>query len=104
MGMPIFGFGFEQRERPAQAAELVRAWKPLIEICVDAFGSSRCMFESNSPIDKQSCRYGELWNAFKLATQGGSHDERRDLFYRTACRTYKLPDLERLGDASSAGA
>ena len=49
------------------------------------------MFESNFPPDKQSCSYVELWNAFKLATQDLSPDERGDLFYGTACRTYRLP-------------
>jgi L-fuconolactonase len=98
MGMPIFGFGFEHRNRPATAAELALAWSPYIETCVEAFGTSRCMFESNFPVDKQSSTYCELWNAFKLATERWSHRERTDLFYRTACKAYRLPALERLGD------
>jgi predicted TIM-barrel fold metal-dependent hydrolase len=93
MGMPVLGFGFEQCERPPGAQTLAEAWKPFIEICATAFGTERCMFESNFPIDKQSCSYGELWNAFKLATSGWSPRERSDLFYRTACLGYRLPDL-----------
>jgi predicted TIM-barrel fold metal-dependent hydrolase len=100
MGMAVFGFGFEDAERPATATELLDAWRPIIDVCVDAFGSARCMFESNFPVDKQTCSYAELWNAFKLATSGWSQDERRDLFYRTACRVYRLPELARLGDES----
>ena len=57
------------------------------------------MFESNFPVDKQSCSYVELWNAFKLATRALASDERSDLFYRTACRTYRLPELMRVGDS-----
>lgn len=98
MGMAVLGFGFENGERPPQAQAIVNAWKPLIDVCVDVFGTSRCMFESNFPVDKQSCSYVELWNAFKLATQGWSQQERGDLFYRTACRAYSLPELERQGD------
>jgi predicted TIM-barrel fold metal-dependent hydrolase len=94
MGMAMLGFGFEQRERPPDAALLARAWKPYIEICATAFGTHRCMFESNFPIDKQSCSYVELWNAFKLATSGWSPRERSDLFYRTACQAYHLPALQ----------
>jgi predicted TIM-barrel fold metal-dependent hydrolase len=98
MGMPLFGFGFEHRGAPATAAELARAWKPYIETCVEAFGASRCMFESNFPVDKQSCSYSDLWNAFKIVTRRWSPHERSDLFYRTACRTYRLPALECLGN------
>lgn len=90
MGMPVFGFGFEHGESPASSVELAQAWQPLIDACVDAFGTKRCMFESNFPVDNQSCGYTELWNAFKLATRSMSLDERSDVFYRTACMAYKL--------------
>ncbi|CAE6843156.1 amidohydrolase family protein [Paraburkholderia domus] len=90
MGMPVFGFGFEHRGRPALSVELTQAWQPLIDACVDAFGTKRCMFESNFPVDNQTCGYTELWNAFKLATRSMSFDERSDMFYRTACTVYRL--------------
>jgi hypothetical protein len=53
MGMPIFGF--ESHERPADSQALVLAWKPLMDVCIDAFGPGRCMLESNFLVDKQSC-------------------------------------------------
>jgi hypothetical protein len=56
--------------------------------------SAAALQESNFPVDKQSCGYLELWNAFKLASRALSPGERDDLFYRTACRTYRLPELE----------
>jgi len=102
MGQTVFGFGFEHSDRPATSRELVEAWRPFINTCIDTFGTNRCMFESNSPVDKQSCTYVELWNAFKLATEALSPDERSDLFYRTASRTYRLPELERLGNECMA--
>jgi L-fuconolactonase len=98
MGMPVFGFGFENARRPATSSELARAWQPLVEESIEAFGTSRCMFESNYPVDKQSCGYLALWNAFKRMTGSLSSDERRDLFYRTACSTYRLPELRALAD------
>lgn len=103
LGMPVFGFGFEHAERPATSAELAQAWWPLIEVCIEAFGPRRCMFEGNFPVDKQSCGYTELWNAFKLATRSLSTDERHDLFHRTACRVYRLP-ADRLLTGSGCGA
>lgn len=94
MGMPIFGFGFEGGAKPATTQALVQAWKPLMDVTIEAFGPDRCMLESNFPVDKQSCSYVRLWNAFKTATSAMSNSERQALFYRTACRTYKLPELE----------
>ncbi|SDZ70370.1 Predicted metal-dependent hydrolase, TIM-barrel fold [Variovorax sp. YR266] len=93
MGMLLCGFGFERGELPPHSDALVRAWRPFIDACTNAFGSDRCMFESNFPVDKQSCSYAALWNAFKRCTSDWSVDERRSMFYRTACRAYRLPDL-----------
>ncbi len=98
LGMAVFGFGFEAEDKPAVADDLHVAWRPFIHACLETFGSSRCMFESNFPVDKQSCSYVELWNALKLATIDLSTAERCDLFYRTACRTYRLPDIEAQAD------
>lgn len=101
MGMPIFGFGFESGSKPASTQSLVQVWKPLIDVCLEAFGPTRCMLESNFPVDKQSCGYGQLWNALKQATAGLSPPERQALFYRTACQTYRLPELEAACNAAA---
>lgn len=90
MGMAVFGFGFEQGLQPAGSEALARAWKPYIDVCLDLFGPERCMFESNFPVDKQSCGYGELWNAFKIASAALSPDERKALFHDTAARVYRV--------------
>jgi L-fuconolactonase len=99
LGMPVFGFGFEHAPRPASSDELARAWQPFIDTCIETFGPSRCMFESNFPVDKQSCGYTQLWNAFKLATRSLSDSERRAMFYRTACNVYRLEQLAAAGDS-----
>ncbi len=98
MGMAVFGFGFEAGRMPAGSRELAAAWQPFIDTCIDAFGPERCMFESNFPVDKQSCGYTQLWNAFKLSSRALSPDERAHLFFRTACRVYRLPELEKICD------
>jgi len=89
-GMPSYGFGFDLRETPASSAELAEAWRPYIELCIEAFGLMRCMFESNFPVDKASCSYRTLWNAFKRIAAGASEDEKAALFERTARRVYDL--------------
>lgn len=104
MGMPMFGFGFEFEDRPATSSELALAWQPLIDACVETFGPGRCMFESNSPVDKQASGYVEIWNAFKRTTRHLSPDERRSMFYGTACEAYRLPELKRVGDAMAHAA
>jgi len=90
LGMTLGGFGFETQERPPTSEELAQAWRPYIETCIDAFGPSRCMFESNFPVDTVTCTYPVLWNAFKRITSGCSADEKRMLFAGTAQRVYSV--------------
>ena len=90
LGMLFFGFGFERRDVPASSAELAAAWRPYIETCIDAFGPERCMFESNFPVDKQSCSYATLWNAYKRIAARYSAAEKAALFFGTANRVYRL--------------
>jgi predicted TIM-barrel fold metal-dependent hydrolase len=42
---------------PPSSGELALAWQPWMHACIDAFGASRCMFESNFPVDKAMCSY-----------------------------------------------
>ncbi len=90
MGMPRYGFGFETHERPASSAELAEAWRPYVNLCIETFGTDRCMFESNFPVDKESCSYRTLWNAFKHLAAHASEDEKVALFEGTARRVYDL--------------
>lgn len=91
LGMLYSGWDFHLREQPASSVELAAAWLPYIETCIEAFGPNRCMFESNFPVDKQSCGYGVLWNAFKRITQDYSPAEKSALYHDTAVRSYRLP-------------
>ena len=50
------------------------------------------MFESNFPVDKGSCSYQALWNAFKRIAAGASSDEKHALFAGTAMRVYRLDE------------
>jgi L-fuconolactonase len=90
LNMPVNGFGWEQRPLPPTSSELMRATKRYFEHAIDRFGAHRCMFESNFPVDKLSCSYRVLWNAFKRLSAGYSADERAALFYATAARVYRL--------------
>jgi L-fuconolactonase len=93
LGMRINGFGFERDADPPSSDALAEAWRPWFDTCIDTFGSARCMFESNFPVDKGSYSYAVYWNACKKLTRGASADERANLFSRTAAKFYRL-DLE----------
>ncbi len=91
LGMRICDFGFEQGSQPPSSETLAAAWRPYVETCVEAFGTRRCMFESNFPVDKGSYPYAAYWNACKRLTGGASAGEKADLFRRTAARVYRIP-------------
>ena len=57
---------------------------------ISRFGASRCMFESNFPVDKVSFSYRTMWNAYKKMTQGMPAADRAQLFTGTAERTYRI--------------
>jgi predicted TIM-barrel fold metal-dependent hydrolase len=96
MGMNVMGFGFDDYEKhkaPVSSEMLAAAWRPYVETCISAFGVARAMFESNFPVDKRSCSYAVLWNAFKRLAAGCSPDEKKALFSATARRAYRLAEI-----------
>ncbi len=90
LGMPRMGFDWHARKTPIGSEELAASMAPFIKYCIDQFGPSRCMFESNFPVDKVSFSYNVLYNAFKLLSAGYSADERAALFHDTAVRVYRI--------------
>lgn len=90
LGMRLFGFDFASRARPPTSEELARSWRPYIDACIEAFTPQRCMFESNFPVDKGTCSYAVLWNAFKRVTAQVNVAEKQALFSGTASRVYRL--------------
>lgn len=90
LGMLYYGFDFHTYPQPARSTMLAKSWAPYVLECIELFGPSRCMFESNFPVDKQSCSYRSLWNAFKRITRDFSVDEKFALFSQTAIKAYRL--------------
>lgn len=88
--MPVNGFGFHKRDRPATSDEIVAATGRYHRHAIECFGPERCMFESNFPMDRQSCSYRVLWNAFKKMVADASESEKDLLFHDTAARVYRL--------------
>jgi predicted TIM-barrel fold metal-dependent hydrolase len=90
LAMPFAGFASFMAEPMATAQQLADDWRPWIETCIEAFGPERCMFESNFPVDRGTCDYATLWNAFKQLSAGASEAEKTALFSGTAARVYRL--------------
>jgi predicted TIM-barrel fold metal-dependent hydrolase len=90
---PLSGERWDKREVKASSEEIAAAWGDEIRFAIDAFGPSRCLFESNFPVDKACFGYVEIWNAFKRLAAGFSPAEKLDLFHNTAARAYRLTTL-----------
>lgn len=90
LAMPRTGLSFADAAKPASCVELVERWTPYVRTCIELFGADRAMFESNFPVDKGSCNYVSVWNAFKLLSAGYPDAARRKLLAGTANRVYGL--------------
>jgi predicted TIM-barrel fold metal-dependent hydrolase len=90
LGMPTFS-RYVGAATPPTSAQLASDWAPLLEVAVETFGPDRCMLESNFPVDKLTCDYRTLWNAFKRITAGCSESEKAALFGGTGRSVYNLP-------------
>ena len=88
--MPINGFGLHKRRKPPTSDELKALTGDYYRCAIEEFGPERCMFESNFPVDRQSCSYLVLWNSFKKLVKDASPDEKASLFHDTATRIYRL--------------
>ncbi len=90
IGMPRIGFDWHERETPVGSGEIADSIAPIMQYLIEQFGPSRCMFESNFPVDKVSFSYHVLFNAFKRVSADYSPSERADMFHGTAARVYRL--------------
>ena len=90
MTMTVSGFGWHKLDAPPGSEILAAALAPYFHTCIEYFGAQRCMFESNFPVDRASCSYTVLWNAFKRITQEYSDSDRAKLFHDSACNFYNI--------------
>ena len=91
LAMPDNGFPWAEVDDRASACELAEAQRGHYLNAIDCFGTDRCMFESNFPVDRISISYRSLFNAFKLMTADFSETDKHALFSGTARRIYSLP-------------
>jgi predicted TIM-barrel fold metal-dependent hydrolase len=90
LAMCLLGYDFHLRSKPPSSEEAAAAWRPYIEVCIEAFGVERSMFESNFPPDKGQCSYQVIFNAFKRIAASYGEAEKTALFSKTAADFYRL--------------
>ncbi len=93
LNRPLSGDRWDKDPTPPSSELIVAAWGEEMRFAIETFGPSRCLFESNFPVDKRTMGYVELWNAAKKIAAPYTDAERRDLFHDTAARAYRLPTL-----------
>eukprot|EP01120_Amphizonella_sp_Union-15-10_P016911 TRINITY_DN918_c0_g1_i5.p1 TRINITY_DN918_c0_g1~~TRINITY_DN918_c0_g1_i5.p1 ORF type:complete len:303 (-),score=65.75 TRINITY_DN918_c0_g1_i5:124-1032(-) len=64
--------------------------KDLVREIIVMFGSDRCMFTSNYPVDKVATGPSVLYGQFKSMVSDFSESEQKNLFFNTAERVYRL--------------
>ncbi len=64
--------------------------RPIVEACIDAFGSERAMFGSNFPVDKLHADFATVWGAYESITASLPDDDKARLFGDTARAFYRI--------------
>ncbi|WP_297327763.1 amidohydrolase family protein [uncultured Bartonella sp.] len=95
LGLPFFGFNLHTRKDVIKSQELETLWRPFVETAIEAFGVNRSMMASDYPMDGRSCGFVPLWNALKMCVSRATKEEKNQLFYEVAARTYSI-DLARV--------
>ncbi len=88
--LTLAGYGWHRREAPPGSEELAAAMAPWFDACIGLFGPGRCMFEGDFPVERASCSYTVLWNAFKRACRPYAPAERAALLHDTAAQFYRI--------------
>lgn len=98
MDRMFFRTGWSTRSQPPHSEEVACYWGDDLRWCVDTFGPSRCMFESNYPVDRSSLSYSVVWNTFQRIATLYTDEEQDELFSGTAARVYQISRVDsRLG-------
>ncbi|MEM8497136.1 MAG: amidohydrolase family protein [Pseudomonadota bacterium] len=90
INMKVNGYRWHKQAQPPSSDQLAETTQRYYHRAIEVFGAERCMFESNFPMDRESCSYAVLWNAFKKISASYSEEERKALLKDTAERCYSL--------------
>jgi hypothetical protein len=86
--MPINGFGWENFLPPG--SEELAAATATTTTAASSSSDPTAACSEQLPVDKASCSYAVLWNAFKRIAAVFADDEKDAMFHDTATRVYRL--------------
>jgi predicted TIM-barrel fold metal-dependent hydrolase len=72
------------------AAWTVAANRGIVRTVIDLFGTARCMFASNFPVDSLCATFGTIFNGFAGIVHDFTAAEQRALFHDNAIRIYAM--------------
>lgn len=84
VAVKISGFGFVDRRWT------VETMRPIVLETIDLFGSGRCMFASDFPVDRLARDYRAYWTAYEAITEDFTAAERHAMFTANAERLYRV--------------
>ncbi|MBT96064.1 MAG: amidohydrolase [Acidimicrobiaceae bacterium] len=87
-----FSTQWANKSSPPSSDQVVSVWNEKILWCIETFGTDKCMFESNYPVDRQTLPYSVIWNSFQRIVNSFSQNEKDNLFWRTAATVYGIGD------------
>lgn len=90
LASPVTEYDAALRDFPPSSEEFVAERGAYFYHAIRAFGTERCMFESNFPVDSVSLSYATLWNAFKMIAGEFREVDRKALLAGTASRLYGI--------------
>jgi len=64
--------------------------REVVLAAIELFGTERCMFASNFPVDSLRHTFSEIFSEFDHLTRGLPEAERRALFHDNAVRVYRM--------------
>ena len=80
--------------RRAGQAWTAEANRAIVLDAIEIFGSDRCLFASNFPVDSLCASFDQIFHGFATIVQDFSESERRALFHDNAVRLYAITDLQ----------
>ena len=63
---------------------------PVVRDAIASFGTGRCLFASNFPVDSLVVTLDVLFSGFKAIVAGRTREERLALFHDNACALYRI--------------
>jgi predicted TIM-barrel fold metal-dependent hydrolase len=71
--------------------------RPWVEGCLECFGTERCMFGSNWPVDSLYSSYDTLLNSYTNILRDSSPEDQQKFFYQNAVNHYSINVVPSVG-------